>query len=213
MRRVHAVPAPRCSAASAVCHSSRCRRLIRFAMNHTRRSRPPTARPGAAGTPASPSRASTRPLRPAIPEPRPPAGAPSRSSSGASAGIATASADHQLHTAGATEISQPNNSSSNDATGTRLRRRLSKIRQRLMKRRADCAMRRPLASGNSRVDPGRNLPIAANPAMLALANSRSRAAGSPTARCRVARPTPACAPSIRSWLSSVSAGNRSPRIV
>ena len=53
-----------------------------------------------------------------------------RSSSGANPGITIASPTTRLHTPGAAEISQPNSSNNNEATGTRLRRRLSRIRHR-----------------------------------------------------------------------------------
>ena len=67
------------------------------------------------------------------------------------------------------EISQPNSSSSSDATGTRLRRRLSRMRQRLMTVSGLRLCSRLGAEGTLREDPRRDLPVAANPAMLALA--------------------------------------------
>ena len=47
-------------------------------------------------------------------------------------GIATAKPTSRLQTPGALEVSQPNNRSSMEALGTRLRLKLSKIRHRLM---------------------------------------------------------------------------------
>ena len=54
------------------------------------------------------------------------------STKGAIAGIRIASATTTLHTEGATDVSHPNSNSSREVTGTRLRRRLSRMRQRLI---------------------------------------------------------------------------------
>ena len=92
----------------------------------------------------------------------------SRSSSGANPGMTMASPTTRLHAPGAAEISQPNSSNNNDATGTRLRRRLSRIRQRFTSV-SGLGSVRPSVGRHARQDPRRDLPIAANPAMLALA--------------------------------------------
>ena len=63
----------------------------------------------------------------------------------ATLGIAMASVA-AVHTPGVPETNQPSKSSSNDATGTRLLRRLSKIRQRLMMDRG-FGVRRPSRPG------------------------------------------------------------------
>ena len=96
----------------------------------------------------------------------------------------------RLQTPGAAEISQPNSSSNSDATGTRLRRRLSRIRHRLTSVSGFGSVRAAWRR-HARKDPRRDLPVAANPAMLALAVARrSRAAGSRTVRYRWPAPRP-----------------------
>ena len=94
----------------------------------------------------------------------------SLSSQGATAGIASASPTIRLHAAGAEEMTQPKSSRSMEAIGTRLRRRLSSMRQRLIMLSGLRALW-PLRGRHAPKNPSCNLPVAANPAMLALAEA------------------------------------------
>ena len=85
-----------------------------------------------AGTRSSPRRGPVRPPRPASAAPSLARAAPDGRAAARSPGSPRRAPTTRLHTPGAGDRSQPSSSSRSAATGTRLRRRLSKMRQRLM---------------------------------------------------------------------------------
>ena len=134
------------------------------------RSRPPKAKPDAAGRRSLPPRGPVHRRRPAIRERSPGCAGASRSSNGAKAGMAIASPTTRLQTPGAADISQPKSRSSMRRAGHQAAPQIVENPPPIHQRQRIAFRGRPCAAAPAE-DPRRDLPIAANPTMLALAVS------------------------------------------
>ena len=196
---------------AAVCQSRACGGS-RTAGNARVQSRPRPSTPDAAGTQSLPACAPVRPPRPAIAARNRRLCAQSAPAAGRWPAWSPPDATSRLHDPGMGDSNHPSNNNSSAAMETRLRRRLSKMRQRLMNVSgffsAPAPAQAPRTSSSARSASRRE-----SSGARGWRSCRNRAADARRARCPWPARRPTYAPSIRSWLRIVSSGKRSFRIV